>query len=81
MQESDFLWFVENMKDLFMKYGHSFLAIKNKKVLGSYSSYAEGVHETEKTEQIGTFIIQKCGQDESAYTVNISSMNFCTSEG
>lgn len=76
MQEKDFLWFMDNMKNLFQRYGHSFLAIKNQKVLGSYSTYAEGVRETEKTEPMGSFIVQECGPDESAYTVCIASMNF-----
>lgn len=77
MQTSDFNWFKENIASLYSKYGSAFLAIKNMRVLGAYATYADGVNETQKTEEIGTFIIQKCGSDESAYTNYISSFNFC----
>lgn len=76
MQESDYRWFVENYKFLSDHYGNVFLAIKNKRVLGVYSSYAEGVRHTSKTEEIGSFIVQRCNGDASAYTNYISSMIF-----
>lgn len=76
MQERDFRWYIDNFDMLFDVYGNSYIAIKNEKVLGSYSSYAEGVRETSKTEELGSFIVQKCGKDESAYTACIASMNF-----
>lgn len=76
MQELDFEWFVENMQELYKKYGRVFLAIKNKTILGSYKTYAEGVNETAKKEPLGSFIVQECGPDESAYTVYIASANF-----
>ena len=77
MLTSDFQWFLANYKELYSKYGESYIAIKDKKVLGKYNSYAEGVRETQKTEQLGTFIDQNCGKDESAYTNYISSTCFC----
>ncbi|MCQ2753260.1 MAG: hypothetical protein MJ207_01330 [Bacilli bacterium] len=76
MISKDFTWFVKNYKKLFNKYGSCFLAIKNAKVIGVYSSYVEGVKETQKTEKIGTFIIQQTGRDKSCYTNYISSMCF-----
>lgn len=74
LQHSDYEWFLANYDDLFKKYGVSYLAIKNKQVLGKYSSYAEGVHETEKTEPLGSFIVQFCNGNESGFTNRISSM-------
>lgn len=76
MQDADFIWFIENYGDLFSIYGQSFLAIKGKKVLGAYPSYAIGVRETLKNEALGTFIVQECNGHESAYTDHIASMNF-----
>ena len=75
-QKDDFNWFVANMAELFGKYGHSFLAIKNRKILKSYPSYAEAVRETRKTEDLGSFIVQECGSDESAYTNYIYSLGY-----
>ena len=53
---------------MYKKYGTGYLAIKNKKVLGVYKTYAEGVKNTLKTEEMGSFIIQLCNGSESAYT-------------
>lgn len=76
MQNTDFNWFVENHNELFAKYGPSFLAIKNKTILGTYDTYALAVKETSLKEELGTFIVQECGADESAYTCYIASMNY-----
>lgn len=77
MLENEYKWFLENYDDLFVQYGTVYLAIKNKTVLGVYKSYAEGVKETLRKEDPGTFIVQQCNGNESAYTNYISSMCFC----
>ena len=68
MQDRDFSWFIEHYQELYTEYGHKFLAIKNKVVLGVYDSMIDGVKATAKTEPLGTFIVQECNGDESAYT-------------
>ena len=68
MRNDDYQWFLENYKELFKEYGASYLVIKDKKVIGKYNSYAEGVRKTQEAEELGSFIVQKCGEDESAYT-------------
>jgi len=76
MQDRDFKWFLENYDDLFKLYGRCFLAIKNEKVLGSFESFKTAVDSTMLSEEIGTFIVQECNGEESAYTARIASMNF-----
>jgi hypothetical protein len=76
MLQNEYKWFLDNYADLYKQYGASFLAIKNKTVLGVYHSYAEGVKKTLQNEEAGTFIVQKCNGDESAYTNYISSICF-----
>jgi len=76
MQDRDFEWFLENYDDIYKKYGHSFVSIKNKKILGAYSSVRKAVDATEKHEKLGTFIVQECNGDSSAYTGQITSMLF-----
>ena len=71
-QDLDFDWFLENYQNLFKKFGVSYLAIKNNSVLGSYDTYADAVTNTEKTEKLGSFIVQYCNGDESGYTVYIA---------
>lgn len=71
----DFEWFLNHFSELYKKYGDSYLVIKNKQVIGVYHSYSEAVYSTKKEEPLGTFIVQKCGCDETAYTNYISSVN------
>lgn len=75
MQE-DFEWFEEHYEEFQNRYGDAFLAIKNKAIIGVYDSYGNGVRETQKTEPIGSFIIQECRKDKIAYSCCIASMNF-----
>ena len=72
----DFAWFKEHYADFQKKYGESFIAIKNKKILGVYDSYDNVVRETAKTEELGTFIVQECSPDYKAYQCSIASINF-----
>ena len=80
MQDKDFLWFKDNYDLLFKTYGDCILVIKNEKVLGTYKSYREALDATLLTEELGTFIIQKCDGTESAYTTQIASMFFMQPE-
>lgn len=72
----DYYWFESVYGILRIIYGDSFLAIKDKKVLGAYSSYGEAVRETQKTEHLGTFIVQECLRSEEPAICRIASMNF-----
>ena len=74
MQDNDFELYIKNFDQLYELYGDKYIAIKNQRIIGIYDSCAEGVRETSKKEEIGTFIIQKCGKDSSAYTNHIASL-------
>lgn len=74
--KEDFAWFREHYAEFQRQYGNAFLAIKDKKILGVYHSFAEGIYETSKTEEAGTFIVQECDPQRIAYQVYIASMNF-----
>ena len=76
MQDKDYNWFLSNYEELFKQFGPSFLVIKDEAVLGSYGDFEEAVSNAMRTEELGTFIVQECNGDESAYTVHIASMNF-----
>jgi len=66
----DFNWFLNNYDVLYKKYGHKYLVIKDKKVLGAYDNVREALDNTK--EALGTFIVQECNGDRSAYTNYIS---------
>ena len=80
MQDDDFYWFIENYDNFCKRYGNAFIVIKNKEVLGVYSSFNDGVDETLKTEAGGTFIVQECNTARKAYNAHIAS-NFTTRKG
>lgn len=73
MQTDDFEWFVENYDALYKQYGACFLAISNKKVLGTYDRPRKAIEETSKTVPLGQFIVQFCNGEESGYTNYIAS--------
>ena len=72
-RNNDFEFFVANYDCFFQKYGHKFLAIRNKQVLGVYDDELSAINETSKTYPIGSFVVQECNGDESGYTNYISS--------
>jgi hypothetical protein len=67
----DFDYFTKNYQELFKKYGHKFLAIKDKEVLGAYDSVSETIEKLSQTHSVGTYIIQECTGDDSAYRTTI----------
>ncbi|MCA6071739.1 MAG: DUF5678 domain-containing protein [Endomicrobium sp.] len=69
MVDKNYEYFSKNMPELYKKYGHKFLAIKDEKVIGEYDTFDEAIRKTNKTEKLGTFLIQECfeNEDESAH--------------
>lgn len=74
MQRSDFNWFLNNYDDIYKQYGHKFIVIKDKQILGAYDSAREAIDNT--SEEMGTYIVQECNGNESAYTNYIASACF-----
>lgn len=70
---SDFNFFVENYNELYKKYGHKFIVIKNHEILGVYDDVVSAINITSEKHPLGTFIVQECNGDESGYTNYISS--------
>jgi len=70
MQDQDFEWFVDNMLEFNKIYGQKFVAVKNKGVLGVYDTFNEAIDATLKTEQLGSFLIQECFDDEEKLIIH-----------
>lgn len=70
-RNADFDYFVNNYDDLYAKYGHKFIAIKNQKILGAYSSVLDGINSLSAEYEVGSYIIQECTGDKSAYRTTI----------
>ncbi len=71
--ESEFEYFLKHQGELVDRYGGRVIVIKGHTVLGSYESVPEAVHETSKTHQLGTFLVQKCEPGVEAYTQTFHS--------
>lgn len=70
-RKKDFDFFISNYDTFYQQYGHNFLAIKNQKLLGAYDSVQEAIDTLSVTNDMGTYIIQECICDESAYKATI----------
>ena len=57
--KDEFDYYLANQDELVKKYRGKVVAIKNGKVLGAYSDEATAVAEVEKTEALGTFLVQR----------------------
>jgi hypothetical protein len=56
---TNYEYFVANMPDLYARYGHKFLAIKDCQVIGTYDDYLSAYEDAVKHESLGTFIVQE----------------------
>ena len=71
--KAEFDYYVENQDELVAKYRGKFLVIKNRTVIGTYSSDLEAITETIKTEPMGTFLVQKAEPGKQNYTQTFHS--------
>ena len=67
MLEKEYEFFSKNISDLYNKYGHKFLVIKNKKVIGVYENENLALEQTLKNEKLGTFLVQECVSDSKPH--------------
>ena len=70
-RRKDFHWFLENYDNLYKQHGHKFFAIQNEVILGVYDGMREALDETSKQHPLGTFCVQECNGNETAYTTSI----------
>lgn len=73
MLKREFEYFLEHQKEFADKYDGKFIVIKNQGVIGVYDSEIEAVEVTSKTEQLGTFLVQKCEPGDASFTQNFHS--------
>ena len=66
--EKEFQYYLDHQDELVAKYNGKVIAIKNCKVIGTYETELEAVTETAKTEEMGTFLVQKCTPGAESYT-------------
>lgn len=70
---NDFMFFKEMYDDIYEEYGHKYVAIRNREIIGVYDSIPEGISDLSPKYPLGTYIIQECNGDESGYTNWVTS--------
>lgn len=73
-QSEDFEWFVNNLKKLYKQYPDKNLVIQDKRVVCVGESFEDALNKAVSNGlELGTYIIQECGEDEGCYTQSFSS--------
>ena len=76
--EEEFEWYKKHQDKLVLEYNGRVIVIKNQKVIGDYDNELEAVKETSKTEEMGTFLVQKCEPGSDNYTQTYNSRVYFT---
>ena len=66
--DSEFRYYLQHQEDLIGNYDGRYVVIKDDTVLGAYEDELEAVTETQKSHELGTFLIQRVSRGTSAYT-------------
>jgi hypothetical protein len=75
MFDEELEYFISNQDDLVKKYRGKFLVIKGKSILGVYPSALEAYLSAQRSNDLGSVMIQSCEAGPDAYTVTIATSN------
>lgn len=65
---AEFEWYLAHQDELVREHNGRFVVIKGERVIGSYATAIEAVRETEKTEALGTFLVQRVAPGADSHT-------------
>jgi len=71
--DREFNYYLEHQNELLKKYNNRFLVIIEEKVVDDFATLEEAAEQTAKKYKLGTFLIQKCTEGDSAYTATFYS--------
>lgn len=71
--KSELDFYIANQADLVAKYLGRCIVIKGGQVLGNYATELEAVRETEKTQEAGTFLVQRVEPGSGSFTRSFHS--------
>ncbi len=69
----EFEYYLANQAKLVKKHDGKFVVIKNKEVIGVYDDQATAISQTQKTHELGTFLVQKVEPGKDAHTQTFHS--------
>lgn len=71
--QKDFEFYVAHQAEMVEKYDGKYIAIKDGEVLGVYDDELAAVTETEKTHELGTFLVQRVSEGDDEYSQTFHS--------
>lgn len=71
--KKEFEYYLQNQAEMVEKYNGKYIVIKDCEVLGAYDSELVAVTETQKSEKLGTFLVQYVSPGDDAYTQTFHS--------
>ena len=71
--QKEFQYYLDHQPEMVKKYDGKFIVIKDATVVGVYDDELTAVKETEKSHELGTFLVQKVSEGESEYTQSYHS--------
>ena len=68
-----FRYYLDHQDELVKEYDGKFVVIKDAKVLGAYDDELTAIAETQKSHELGTFLVQKVSSGTADYTQSFHS--------
>lgn len=71
--KDEFEWYIAHQNEMVEKHNGKYVVIKNGKVLGVYDDELIAIKETQKSEELGTFLVQRVAPGKDEYTQTFHS--------
>ncbi len=65
---AEFQYYLDHQAELVQRYDGKFVVIRDDQILGAYDDELTAVTETQKSEKLGTFLVQKVSSGAGDYT-------------
>ncbi|MGA2286727.1 MAG: hypothetical protein ABSG55_10730 [Dehalococcoidia bacterium] len=71
--QKEFEFYLSHQDEMVAKYDGKYIVIKDGEVLGAYDDELAAIMETQKSHELGTFLVQLVSQGPGAYTQTFHS--------
>ena len=71
--QKEFEYYLAHQEEMVNKYDGKFIVIKDGNVLDAYDDELTAITETQKTHELGTFLVQQVSRGTSAYSQTFHS--------
>ncbi len=71
--KTEFQYYLDHQDEMVKKYDGKFVVIKGSEVLAAYDDELTAIRETQKSHELGTFLVQKVSKGDADYTQTFHS--------